>query len=175
MNGSRKPMRLSLLVAACILGTQVRSHSLPDPDKVITLELPQRNVEKLAAQVEAVLLGSGFKKGPNMPRLALDMSALPPSASADQGVIVARLDKDATLSIFMHVTACRVSLTMRLPSHTDKKVGHRELQATQDLLVSELAHRENTQVTLHDGFGSREDPCAVPVRSNTSLERARGR
>jgi hypothetical protein len=168
-------MRLLSLLAVCIMSMQVQAHSLPDPDRVITLELPLRDVEQLAAQVEAILVGNGFHKGPAMPRMTLDMTKLPTSASADQGIIVARFDKEATISLFMHATTCRVSFTMTLPDRTDKKAGEQELQSTQELLVSGLSGRGHMTVTLFDGLGSREDPCIVPVRSNTSPERTRER
>jgi hypothetical protein len=157
------------------MAVPARPYSLPDPDKVITLELAEHSVEQLARQVEAVLLSGGFTKGPAMLRQTLDMSELPASASPDEGVILARFEKKSTVAVFVQVTTCRVALTMRLPDSIDKKIGEPGLLATQSLLLNGLSRRESISVTLIEGLSTRDNPCDAPVRSNKSLERTRER
>jgi hypothetical protein len=166
-------MRLLPFLASCITIAVAYSHSIPDPDSVFTLELPEPNVEQLVRRVETVLVARDFTKLQEMPRRKLDMSELPPSASLNEGIIFARFEKKGSLKLSVHVTACRVQVLMWLPNDADKVAGGREIYAAQLILVSGLSNNQKWQVTLADGLIDRNDPCVVPVRSNKSLERTR--
>jgi len=173
MRGSRTITRLLPFLASCVTISGAYSHSIPDPDKVFTLELPEPNVEQLVRRVETVLVARDFTKLQEMPRRKLDMSELPASASLNEGIILARFEKKGSVKLSVHVTACRVEVLMWLPSGADKVAGGREMQSAQLILVSGLSNNQKLQVTLADGLSGRNDPCVVPVRSNKSLERTR--
>jgi hypothetical protein len=166
-------MRLLPFLASCVMVAVAYSHSIPDPDKVITLELPEHNVEQLVRRVETVLVARNFTKLQEMPRRKLNMSELPASASLDEGIILARFEQKGSLKLSVHVTACRVQVLMWLPNGADKVAGGLEMHAAQLILVSGLSNNHKWQVTVADGLIDRNDPCVVPVRSNTSLERTR--
>ena len=175
MRRSRKITSLLPVLAFCLAMAVAYSHSIPDPDKVFTLELPEPNVEQLVRRVETVLVARDFTKLHEMSRRQLDMSELPASASFNEGIILARFERKGSVTLSVHVTACRVEVLMWLPSGADKAAGGREMQSVQLILVSGLSNDKKLQVTLADGLGGRNDPCVVPVRSNKSLERTRDR
>lgn len=173
MRSCGRTIRLAFYLAFCATGWYAQSHSLPDPDRVITLELTEPNVERLASQVDAVLRAYGFTKVSSSPRMTLDAFQLPSSARIDEGIILARFEEKSGISLFAQITSCRAAITMRLPDVVDKVTGRSKLLAIQARLKTDLAARTHIPVSVIEGLSDRENPCAVPVRSNKSLERTR--
>jgi len=163
------------LLVLCALAGFARAHTLPDADRMVTLELPVSNVEKLASRVEAALREQGFAKASSMPRMTLDGLTLPPSAAAEEGIILARFEEISGLSVSVHVTTCRATFMMWLPRGANRVRGRRRLHATQAMLVEDLSASDNVPVTVTEGVSVRENPCVPEARSNTSLERMRER
>jgi hypothetical protein len=174
MNRLRKSIPVVFCLMLCALAWFAHAHTLPDADRMVTLELAVRNVEKLASQIEAVLHGHGFTKVSSMPRMTLDGHKLPLSASLEEGIVLAKFEEKSGLSVFVQVTVCRASFMMRLPHDADKSNGQQQLQATQAILVSALSNRNDMPVTVTEEVSIRDNPCVPAVRSNTSLERTRG-
>jgi hypothetical protein len=170
MNRSRKSMPIVFCLMLCARAWFAHAHTLPDADRMVTLELAVRNVETLASQIEAALEGHGFKKVSSMPRMTLDGHKLPLSASVEEGIVLAKFEEKSGLSVFVQVTVCRASFMMRLPG-ADKSGGQQNLLATQATLVDALSSRNDLPVTVTEEVSIRDNPCVPAVRSNTSLER----
>ena len=173
MNRLRKSTRAIFCLLLCAPVWFAHAHTLPDADRMVTLELALSNVEKLASQIEVVLNGHGFTKVSSMPRMTLDGHQLPLSASLEEEIILARFEQKSGISVSAHVTTCRATFMMWLPRGADKSNGQRQLRATQEILVSDLSNRNDMAVTVTDEISIREMPCVPAVRSNTSLERTR--
>lgn len=175
MNRLRKIIRLAVCLMLCAPARFALAHTLPDADRMVTLELAARNVEKLASQIEAVLHGHGFTKVSSMPRMTLDGHKLPLSASLEEGIVLAKFEEKSGISVFVQVTVCRASFMMWLPHGADRSNGQRQLLATQAMLVAGVPSRKDMTVTVTEGVSIRDNPCVPEVRSNKSLERTRDR
>lgn len=175
MNRLRKSSRVVFYLMLCAPAWFAHANTLPDADRMVTLELAVTDVEKLASQIDAILQQRGFKKVSSMPRMTLGGDKLPPSASVEEGTVLAKFEEKSGISVFVHVTSCRATFMMWLPNGADKPNGQRQLQSTEAMLVTGLSSRKDTPVTVTDGVSVRENPCVLAVRSNNSLERTRDR
>jgi len=165
--------RFTMLLAIGAAIAVGHAYSLPPADLVVTIELPERNVEQLAERVDAALVSNGFIRLVTMKRVTLDMHELPTSASSEDGVVLSKFEKPAVISVFAQVTTCRAAFSLRLADHMSKADGERQLRLTREALVKGLPTRKEVPLTITGGLSTREDPCVVPMRSNTSLERTR--
>jgi hypothetical protein len=54
MDRFRKPVRVAFCLMLCAPVWFAHAHTLPDADRMVTLELAASDVEKLAGQIEAI-------------------------------------------------------------------------------------------------------------------------
>jgi hypothetical protein len=173
MNRSGALTRLGLLLAFSVTMALAQAHIVEVPDKIITLELPERDVEKLAARIDAALVARGFNRKSAIRRLTLDMSELPPSASPEDGIVFSDFEKKALILVSVQVTRCRAVISMSLADGIARANGEGQLRLTQETLVEGLSTRKEMPLFVTEGIGARKDPCVAVVRSNKSLERTR--
>jgi hypothetical protein len=165
MSRSSTLTRLWPLLTFSIAAALAHAHSVVVPDRVVTLEIPEREVEQLARRIDAILVAHGFAKAPPTPRLTLDMHALPPSASAEEGNIVAKFEKKAAVSIFVQVTTCRAVFAMRLADGVARADGEKQLRLAEEALIKGLSGRKDMPLTITEGLGVRDNPCMTSAQS----------
>jgi hypothetical protein len=171
MSRSSTATRLGLLLAFSVAIALAQAHTVEVPDKIITLELAERDVEQLAARIDAVLVAQGFNRKSAIRRLTLDMFELPPSASPADGIILSEFEKEAVIFVSVQVTTCRAVIAMRLADDIAKAIGEGQLRLTKETLVEGLSTRKEMPLLVTEGLGVRKDPCVAVMRSNKSLER----
>jgi len=171
MNRIGTSMRIGLLLAVSVAFELAQARTVEVPDKIITFELPERDVEQLATRVDAALIAQGFNRKSAVRRLALDLLELPPSASPEDGIILSAFEKKAAILVSVQVTKCRAVISMTLADDIARANGKELLRLTQEALVENLSSRKEMPLTVTEGIGAREDPCVAVVRSNKSLER----
>src|SRR3982751_5392537 len=97
------------ILAFCATIAVGHAHSLANPDKVITLEVSERNVERLAKQIESILVAHGFTRLSGTARMEVKdfPRPLPRDASAEEGIVLSMFERKSVISLFVQVTACR--------------------------------------------------------------------